>query len=194
MTPHPFASRWNHNSHYYPQIAAVVPQGATRVVDVGCGDGTLARYLARGGTTVLGVDPDERALPSDEGTVRFVRGVAEDLPCESRSVDALTMVMVLHHVDHTRALAEVRRVLRLGGVAAVLGYGRAGGPSDLAAEVRDVLAHRWHVRGKTRWEPSVAVADPDLTWVESRRLLQAELPGGRYRRLPMWRYLYTWVA
>ncbi|GAA3814402.1 hypothetical protein CSO01_35370 [Cellulomonas soli] len=197
VSPHPFATRWNHNSHYYPRIAAAVPPGAALVVDVGCGDGTLARYLARGGTPVLGIDPDADALPVDEGsdsTARFVQGVAEDLPLADASVDGLTMVMVLHHVDHARALAEVRRVLRPGGVAVVLGYGRVGSALDLPAEVGDLLAHRWHARGKTPWEPSVALADPDLTWRQSRRLLRTELPGGTYRRVPMWRYLYTWTA
>ncbi|WP_448630822.1 class I SAM-dependent methyltransferase [Cellulomonas soli] len=138
--------------------------------------------------------PRRGALPADEGSARFVHGTAEQLPCDDASVDALTMVMVLHHTEPARALAEVRRVLRPGGLLIVLGYGRAEGLRDLPLEVRDVVAHRWYSRGTNRWEPPVALADPDLTWSQTRRLLHAELPGGTYRRLPMWRYLYTWEA
>lgn len=208
--PHPFASRWNHNAHYYPTIDALVPATARTVLDVGCGDGTLAHYLARSGRRaegrpgsrpgdraelrVHGVDPDAAVLPADGGRVSFSQGVAEALPCEDGSVDVVTMVMALHHVDHRRALAEIRRVLRPGGTVVLLGYGRNSTAGDRLREVVDVVAHRRNARGTTEWQPPVAVAEPDLSWTEIRRRLAAELPGGRYRRLPMWRYLYTWTS
>lgn len=44
---HPFAGRWNHNDHYYPRIAELI-EGRHLVLDVGCGDGSLARFLATG--------------------------------------------------------------------------------------------------------------------------------------------------
>ncbi|HEY0217391.1 MAG TPA: class I SAM-dependent methyltransferase [Cellulomonas sp.] len=217
---HPFVHRWNHNAHYYPLIARQVPADARVVLDVGCGEGTLARYLARPGRRVLGVDPDTAALATaraqgaagtaggtaagaagpgrdgagSRGDVDLVAAGAEALPVADRSVDALTMVMVLHHTDPTRALAEVRRVLRPGGVAVILGYGRSRSLLDGVAEARDAATHRWYSRRMQAWEPDVVAADPTLTWAETRHLLRAELPGSRSRRLPMWRYLCTWRA
>jgi SAM-dependent methyltransferase len=93
-----------------------------------------------------------------------------------------------------RTLAEVRRVLRPGGVAHLLGYGRSAGPLDALAELRDVLAHRWYRRRTVAWDAGIAVAGPTLTWAENRRLLRRELPGGRYRRLALWRFRYVWRA
>jgi ubiquinone/menaquinone biosynthesis C-methylase UbiE len=190
---HPFAERWNHNAHYYPRLAAAVPADAGVVLDIGCGDGTLARYLARPGRMVLGLDPDGPSPASTPAPgVHLAVGTAEELPCADSSVDAVTMVMVLHHTDALRALAEIRRVLRPGGTALVLGYGRSDGPRDAAYELRDLLWHRRLSRRTVAWEPGVAVADPAGTWAEARALLRSELPGGTYRRLPLWRYLYTW--
>ncbi|MBU4215457.1 MAG: class I SAM-dependent methyltransferase [Actinobacteria bacterium] len=194
MAPHPFASRWNHNAHYYPLLAAAVGESARTVVDVGCGDGTLARFLARPGRDVLGVDPDPRGVLEAQAGVRVVAARAEELPCADATVDALVMVMALHHTDAPAALAEMRRVVRPGGTVAILGYGRSAGFRDRVLEARDVAAHRHHSRAMTAWEPDVALADPSLTWAQTRDQLRLELPGSTWRRLPMWRYLATWQA
>lgn len=42
---HPFAQRWNADTQYYPRIADLL-EGHDVVLDAGCGEGTLARYLA----------------------------------------------------------------------------------------------------------------------------------------------------
>lgn len=45
MTDRLRAERWNHNLHYHSVILNAVPDGTTRALDVGCGEGTLARQL-----------------------------------------------------------------------------------------------------------------------------------------------------
>lgn len=194
MASHPFADRWNHNAHYYPTIEALIPPAAGVVLDVGCGDGTLARYLTSPGRSVLGIDQDVSVLPVERDGIEFVAGTGEALPYAAASVDALTMVMVLHHMDPMRALAEVRRVVRPGGVVIVLGYAASGTSGDRWRSLADVAANQWYGLGKQRWEPRVVVAEPQLTWSQTRGLLERELPGGTYRRVPLWRYLYTWAA
>src|SRR6516162_2008449 len=94
-----------------------------RVLDVGCGTGRLAHWIAeRVGVTgtVTGIDPLEERIHiarSRGGNVRFEVGQAEDLRAfEDASFDAVCMSAVLHWVtDKAKALAEVRRVLRPGG-------------------------------------------------------------------------------
>jgi ubiquinone/menaquinone biosynthesis C-methylase UbiE len=191
---HPFAARWNHNAHHYPALRRLLSGVTGVVLDVGCGDGTLAGFLARPERRVLGIDPDVGVLPPSEGGAAFVAGAAESLPLADRSVDAVTMVMVLHHTDQPRTLGEVRRVVAPGGVVVLLGYGRSEGLRDLLAELLDLAAHRWHSRRTTVREAPVRVADPVDTWAQVRALLRRELPGGRYRRLRLWRYRYVWRA
>jgi ubiquinone/menaquinone biosynthesis C-methylase UbiE len=94
-----------------------------RVLDVGCGTGRLAHWIAeRVGPSgaVAGVDPLEERIQlarSRGGAARFEIGRAEDLGAfDDASFDVVCMSSVLHWVaDKPRALAEVRRVLRPGG-------------------------------------------------------------------------------
>ena len=194
LNPHPFADRWNHNSHYYPRLAAAIPTDARVVLDVGCGDGTLARYLSRPDRRVIGLDLDLTAVPADPDGVDYVNASVEALPFATSALDAVMLIMVLHHVQPDRALAELRRVLRPGGVLLLLGYGRSVSPYDWLHEAADILAHQVYARTTHRWDPSLRLADPNLSWADNRRLLEEALPGGSYRRLPMWRFEYRWVA
>ena len=131
-------------------------------------------------------------VPPPEAGAAVVGGSAESLPFANGMFDAVTMTMVLHHVDAEQAVREAVRVLEPGGRMVLLGYGSVGGPRDLPHELRDVLAHRWHSRGKALWEPGTAQAPPGQTWARAERSLRTLLPGCGYRRLPLWRYLVTW--
>jgi SAM-dependent methyltransferase len=189
---HPFTHQWNHNTHYYPLLRAALPDGATRVLDVGCGDGTWCRSLATDSRLVVGVDVDARHLSPTDG-VRYVVGSAEALGFADASFDAVTLTMVLHHVDAGRALGEAVRVLVPGGVLQVLGIGRYGGPRDVPLEVRDVVAHRLHSRGHHPWEPPTTKLEPTETWAQALMTARHWLPGCTWDRLPMWRYRVQWT-
>ncbi|MBD8870583.1 methyltransferase domain-containing protein [Nocardioides donggukensis] len=112
-------------------LAAAAVRRGERVVDVGCGTGTICRALAglvgQSGQ-VVGVDPsalmrgiaEQRAF---EGAVRveFVDGSAGDLPLPDGGTDLVWCERVLQHVDDPQAaLVEIARVLRPGGRALVL--------------------------------------------------------------------------
>jgi ubiquinone/menaquinone biosynthesis C-methylase UbiE len=94
-----------------------------RVLDVGCGTGRLAWWIAeRLGpkSSVVGIDPlaDRIDIARSRGdAVKFEVGQAEDLGVfEDASFDAVCMSSVFHWVaDKAKALAEIRRVLRPGG-------------------------------------------------------------------------------
>ncbi|QNN51179.1 class I SAM-dependent methyltransferase [Nocardioides mesophilus] len=189
---HPFADRWNHNTHHFPLLRSRLPATARRVLDIGCGDGTFCRFVADRSASVVGVDVDVSVLPRESGQVVFAATSADALGLADGTFDAVTMSMVLHHGDPARLLGEAVRVLAPGGVLLVLGLGRYGGWRDAPREVRDVVTHRLFSRRMTPWDPPTVKADPELTWAETRSVLRDELPGCRYERLPLWRYLVSW--
>ena len=76
---HPFRERWNHSSHHYPRLRDAVPATARTHLDIGCGEGTLCRYVAERGLAVTGVDVDPAVLPRDD-TVTYATASAEALP------------------------------------------------------------------------------------------------------------------
>lgn len=97
----------------------LAPAGSTalRVADVGAGTGVLSRPLAARGHRVLALDPAVAMLALAGVPAAVAR--AERLPLPDRSVDAVTVGQAFHWFDAPRALAEVARVLRPGGVLAM---------------------------------------------------------------------------
>jgi SAM-dependent methyltransferase len=110
--------------HYLRKRVAYIrrncPSG--RLLDVGCGTGTLARRLSAAGYEVTGVDPSEGMLSvmrAADPSVAAVRGSGTSLPFEAASFDVVVTVAVMHHVADPAAvramLGEMVRVLRPGG-------------------------------------------------------------------------------
>ena len=96
-----------------------------RVLDYGCGHGMASVVLARRGADVTGFDLSagyvaEARRPGDgqRGRRRVPPGGrASTCPSPTESFDAVWGCAILHHLDLRRAGAELRRVLRPGGVA-----------------------------------------------------------------------------
>jgi SAM-dependent methyltransferase len=114
---------------YPPQVlsllAADVParQGRHRVADVGAGTGKLTAVLATGGWDVDAVEPDpgmRAVLAADLPGVRVHAGRGERLPLPDGSLDAVVYGQAWHWVDEVAGAQEAARVLRAGGLLAML--------------------------------------------------------------------------
>lgn len=108
----------------YEFAANFFDEGAL-VLDNGCGIGRGSILLSAHGARVVGLDISENVVrnaaddPRCE-SVTFVVGNSCELPFPSRSFDCITCFEVIEHVNNpVLLLTEVRRVLRLGGVAVV---------------------------------------------------------------------------
>src|SRR3954463_12998872 len=105
-------------------LAALLPPDEPVVVDVGCGDGSLVRWLERNGARAIGIEvadePLARAREHDRvGRERYEQAGAQALPLVDACADAVLFVNSLHHVPGElleAALAEAARVLRPGGL------------------------------------------------------------------------------
>jgi SAM-dependent methyltransferase len=101
-------------------LAAEWLRGADRVLDVGTGEGQLARLAVKGGAgLVVGVDPTWGQLTvarERAGGPLYTRGAAATLPCRRGAFDAVMACLVFEHIeDYAEAIGEVARVLRPGG-------------------------------------------------------------------------------
>jgi SAM-dependent methyltransferase len=94
-----------------------------RVADVGAGTGKLTATLVGLGAEVTAVEPDPQMLAELRRTmpeVSSVPGSAEEIPLPDASLDAVLAGQAMHWFDMDRALPEIARVLRPGGVLAGL--------------------------------------------------------------------------
>ncbi|MGC5616816.1 GNAT family N-acetyltransferase [Georgenia sp. Z1491] len=108
----------------YVEIART--SGARRVLDLGCGTGTLAVRLADEGCDVVGIDPAGASIDVARGksgadAVRWVVGTAEDAPTGWADLAVMTanVAQVFLTDDHWSAtLKDLRRALVPGGLLA----------------------------------------------------------------------------
>ncbi len=92
-----------------------------RVLDVGCGPGTITAGFATiaGPGNVVGLDREPGQFP-ESSTVEFVAGDVYALPVAEESVDVVFAHALFEHLARPAdALAEIRRVLRSGGILAL---------------------------------------------------------------------------
>ena len=93
--------------------------GRHKVLDLGCGDGQIARALAARGSDVLGVDPTQLHIDvaiERGGGPRYVLGGATKIPADDNSFDAVVACLVFEHIDQMdEAMTEVARVLKPNG-------------------------------------------------------------------------------
>ncbi|MFB7088209.1 class I SAM-dependent methyltransferase [Streptomyces sp. NPDC056296] len=168
---------------YAPGLVDVLTEvlnldGRGRLVDVGCGPGTLTLMLAHLFSEVVGVDPDggmiaEAAREGAERGVadkaRWVRARAEELPAGLGTFTVATFGQSFHWMDRDAVAATIRDMLRPGGVLVHI--------SDLKGEVRSTEGLPYPAI------PHAAIAElvtRRLGWVRraGRGMLPEGTPGG----------------
>ncbi|MCI0573054.1 MAG: class I SAM-dependent methyltransferase [Myxococcaceae bacterium] len=111
-----------------------------RVLDVGCGTGSLSVQVKQRhpGSDVIGIDPDPKALALARAKaaraglpISFQEGFGEALPFADASFDRVVSSFVFHHLTRETKVATAReaaRVLAPGGMLHVLDFGPQRGP------------------------------------------------------------------
>ena len=136
---------------------ALVDQAAIRssdrVLDIGCGTGTLATIVKQlyPDVDIVGLDPDPKALARARRkaqraavSIQFDQGFSDDLPYADKSFDRVFSSFMVHHLDSNvklKTFREVRRVLRPGGVLHLLDF---GGPESSTHGFLARLFHSSH--------------------------------------------------
>lgn len=120
-------------------IEQASPAPGDRILDLGCGTGTLALLIKQTEpeAELFGLDADPemlaraRAKAEESGVaIQFADGLSNELPYEDASFDQVVSTLFFHHLKlgvKEQTAAEISRVLRPGGELHVADWGR---PSD----------------------------------------------------------------
>jgi len=146
-------------------VAALGLGPGARVLDLGCGPGTLAIPLSRQVAEVVAVDPDAGMLAQGErlaaergaGAIRWVHASAEAVCGELGDFDAVAMGQSFHWMRRDLVLAQLGRIVRDGGGLALIAPGKRRPQESwepVAAEVvRRYLGERPRHPGANPQEP-----------------------------------------
>lgn len=157
------------------------------VVEVGCGTGQMALFLAVAGRRVLGLDLTWASLGLAEafrrkagiGSATLARANVFRLPLATGSVDVVISNGVIHHTANPRAaFAELARVVRPGGYVIVGLYNRFGrallpllGPTHArSAATGDARAKAWYNDQHHHPLESRHTADEVLGWLDEEHM------------------------
>ena len=135
------------NAAYVPALGAAVfalldPKHGERILDVGCGEGSLTSRIVAAGASVVGIDVSEEMIAAAKARGLDARLIdAERLPFDGE-FDAVFSNAALHWVrDHDAMLAGVHRALKPGG-RFVAEFGGHGNIAAIQVAIRSVLSQR----------------------------------------------------
>jgi SAM-dependent methyltransferase len=189
---------WNHNIHYHHLVLLSAAGGCRRALDVGCGRGLLARRLAQHCQEVIAIDLDHGPIAEAKasgdlgGRIKFVEGDVMTYPFPDDNFELIAAVATLHHLQLRPALARFRKLLKPGGVLAIIGLYRGATLSDRAFAAT-AFPVSWGLRAFRGYaDVGAPVENPRETLLEIRNACNILLPGASLRRHLLFRYSLIW--
>jgi ubiquinone/menaquinone biosynthesis C-methylase UbiE len=191
-------------------MRAFEPLDSIRILDLGCGKGRFGSQLQRQGAQVVGLDLSTAMLAYAVDLPR-VHGTARRLPFAADAFDGVMAIEVLEHLSDSgidQALSEARRVLRPGGVVAIID--KNAGSLDARRRWLPSLAVKWIDERRGRWMyPAAGPVRERWFWPATLRgrlnrqfvdvsvehlLSPGEAESRLFRTLPALRLLALWTA
>ena len=155
LTPfYEFIQKWIVRDYRYKEqlIAQADIRSGQKVLDLGCGTGTLAIRIKQiqPGAEVIGLDADPDMLKTArynstraEVSVSFDEGMTYQLPYPDASFDRVLSSIMIHHLktpDKHKTASEIHRILKPGGQLHIIDFGK---PVTLYGKILGPFLHEF---------------------------------------------------
>ena len=157
---HFYQHRWDYAPAAIEAVSARLNGCAQRLIaDLGAGNGALGRHFVRRGATVIAIEPNWAMLSVAEpplntaGTQHTLCATAEATGLRRHSVDAVVIGRALHWFAPEEARQEIRRILKPGGLLAILRVPPADQALQDAINQLRTAEHGWDMRHGGRRPP-----------------------------------------
>ena len=189
---------WNHNTVYYNWIKKQLKQ-SNRILDIGCGNGFLIRYLDNGTKFLMGIDSDKFCIEKAKErnvspSCSFVCCDYEDFNDEE-PFDAIVFVASIHHMNMLNSIKKAKSMLSKNGILIIVGLSKPSNLMDYLIEgMRTIpcmiISKIKKMRSSEDNNIPVSYNVPYLDDV--RRIVSEELPRCEIRMGLYYRYLLKW--
>ncbi|MBL1419261.1 MAG: methyltransferase domain-containing protein [Alphaproteobacteria bacterium] len=138
------AARPTYPAESLTKLKALINSGSAEIIDIGCGTGILTRQLqaAMPEANIQGCDINadmiSKAKQSSSG-IKFFENIAEDLPFDDDQFNLITVGQAVHWFDRPKFYPEMMRVLKKGGVLALIENNRSWQTDAFFAKYEDLL-------------------------------------------------------
>ena len=171
-----------------------------KILDIGCGNGTLALFLRNDDNYVIGIDPSERSVRRANeqnmySNAAFIMTTLEDFQPNGQSFDAVIFVASIHHMSMVEALEKAKSMLEENGILIIVGLAKPSNVFDWIVELLRIVPSgilSAVKKNTTSEELGMAVSYDFPTMDEVRRIVRQVLPGHKLRYGLHYRYLLSW--
>jgi len=190
---------WNHNYAYNRWIAKMIGN-RNNILDVGCGDGTLALYLRTTDNDILGIDISDSSIQKANKkniyrNVSFIQTPFEEFQANNESFDAIVFVASIHHMDMIKAIDKAKKLLAKNGVLIIVGLAKPSSLFDWIVELARIIPSKTISiikKNITSEELEIDVSYDFPTMETVRQICKEKLCGYSLRFGLHYRYLLTW--
>ena len=138
------AARPTYPAESLAKLTALIDSDSAEIIDIGCGTGILTRQLqaAVPEANIQGCDINADMIAKAEQSshdIKFFENVAEDLPFDDDQFNLITVGQAVHWFDRPKFYPEMMRVLKKGGVLALIENNRSWQTDAFFAKYEDLL-------------------------------------------------------
>ena len=192
--------KWNHNFAYHKWILHHI-KDKNKILDVGCGDGTLATLLASDNNEVIGLDIDDKILSiatrnNQNENIKYLNKDFLEYDFKNQKFDVIIFVASIHHMDMKNALIKAKRILNKNGIILIVGLAKPSSIIDWTVEIIRILPSKiisTFKQIKTSEDLNINVSYDFPMMREIRNVCNKELENYKIRYGLHYRYLLYWI-